>query len=192
MTTTDARDASAGATPREMSDDTAMDASSASATRDDATSTLETSTSEVPAGEVDGEPRAATATPGERKKKKKKTYERVKLPTPEDVYQQDAMDNCAIKTVMSCVLGGALGGVMGVVFGAFEPMEVPAPDAPKVTMRETIRQGAKSAGARGRGVTRKGSRRSGRCTPGASAWWKRCERSTTWRIARTRGASRVG
>tara|TARA_B110000008_G_scaffold279792_1_gene328674 strand:- start:38 stop:709 length:672 start_codon:yes stop_codon:yes gene_type:complete len=148
MTTTDARDASAGATPREMSDDTAMDASSASVTRDDASSTLETSTSEVTAGEVDGELRAETATPGEKKKKKKKTYERVKLPTPEDVYQQDAMDNCAIKTVMSCVLGGALGGVMGVVFGAFEPMEVPAPDAPKVTMRETIRQGAKSAGAR--------------------------------------------
>ena len=35
MTTTDARDASAGATPREMSDDTAMDASSASVTRDE-------------------------------------------------------------------------------------------------------------------------------------------------------------
>ena len=49
---------------------------------------------------------------------------------------------------LALVLGGALGGVMGVVFGAFEPMEVPAPDAPKVTMRETIRQGAKSAGAR--------------------------------------------
>ena len=42
----------------------------------------------------------------------------------------------------------ALGGVMGVVFGAFEPMEVPAVDAPKVTVRETIKQGLRSAGAR--------------------------------------------
>jgi import inner membrane translocase subunit TIM22 len=128
-----------------------MDASASSTVRDDASSTLETSTSDVApvtADEGDGERRAATATRDEKKKKKKKTYERVKLPTPEDVYQQDAMDNCAIKTVMSCVLGGALGGVMGVVFGAFEPMEVPAPDAPKVTIRETIKQGAKSAGAR--------------------------------------------
>ena len=83
-----------------------------------------------------------------KKKRERKTYERVKLPTPEEVYQQDAMDNCAIKTAMSCVLGGALGGVMGVVFGAFEPMEVPAPDAPKVKLTETIRQGVRSAGAR--------------------------------------------
>jgi len=83
-----------------------------------------------------------------KKRRERKTYERVKLPTPEEVYQQDAMDNCAIKTVMSCVLGGALGGVMGVVFGAFEPMEVPAPDAPKVKLTETIRQGVRSAGAR--------------------------------------------
>lgn len=86
--------------------------------------------------------------PSKKKQRERKTYERVKLPTPEEVYQQDAMDNCAIKTAMSCVLGGALGGVMGVVFGAFEPMEVPAPDAPKVKLTETIRQGVRSAGAR--------------------------------------------
>jgi import inner membrane translocase subunit TIM22 len=79
---------------------------------------------------------------------RRKTYDRVKLPSPEEVYQQDAMDNCAVKTVMSCVLGGALGGAMGVVFGAFEPMEVPAPDAPKISVTETIRRGVRSAGAR--------------------------------------------
>lgn len=78
----------------------------------------------------------------------RRTYERVKLPTPEEVYQQDAMDNCALKTVMSFALGGALGGVMGVVFGAFEPMEIRAPDAPKVAITESIKQGVRAAGAR--------------------------------------------
>lgn len=106
----------------------------------EATSTEATTASE-------GKEQRQEEKPG-KKKRERKTYERVKLPTPEEVYQQDAMDNCAIKTAMSCVLGGALGGVMGVVFGAFEPMEVPAPDAPKVKLTETIRQGVRSAGAR--------------------------------------------
>ena len=106
----------------------------------EATSTEATTASE-------GKEQRQEEKPG-KKKRERKTYERVKLPTPEEVYQQDAMDNCAIKTAMSCVLGGALGGVMGIVFGAFEPMEVPAPDAPKVKLTETIRQGVRSAGAR--------------------------------------------
>ena len=159
---------------RERSDATDADADDARETfastldADDAVSRASTSTDEVViarldaagaqnAQNVDATTTTTTTTTddafkatNERVKKKttKKTYERVKLPTPEEVYQQDAMDNCAVKTAMSCALGGALGGVMGVVFGAFEPMEVPAVDAPKVTVRETIKQGLRSAGAR--------------------------------------------
>ncbi|CEF97967.1 Mitochondrial inner membrane translocase subunit Tim17/Tim22/Tim23/peroxisomal protein PMP24 [Ostreococcus tauri] len=90
----------------------------------------------------------ATAMAKKKKPRQRKTYERVKLPTPEEVYQQDAMDNCALKTGMSFALGGALGGVMGVVFGAFEPMEIRPADAPKVTIAESVKQGARAAGAR--------------------------------------------
>jgi mitochondrial import inner membrane translocase subunit TIM22 len=82
------------------------------------------------------------------KKPKRKTYERVKMPTPEDIYAADAMDNCALKTVMSTVLGGALGAAMGIVFGAFEPMEIAAPDAPKVKIMDQVKAGARAAGAR--------------------------------------------
>ena len=101
----------------------------------------------TPPTTTDATTTTSTAT-AKKPRRARKTYERVKLPTPEEVYQQDAMDNCAVKTAMSCVLGGALGGVMGVVFGAFEPMEVPAPDAPKVSVTETMKRGVRSAGAR--------------------------------------------
>ena len=79
---------------------------------------------------------------------KRKTYARVKMPTPEDMYTADAMDNCALKTVMSTVLGGALGAVMGVAFGALEPMEVPSADAPKARLMDQVKAGARAAGAR--------------------------------------------
>ena len=90
----------------------------------------------------------ASAAPVKSKKPKRKTYERVKMPTPEDIYAADAMDNCALKTVMSTVLGGALGAAMGIVFGAFEPMEIAAPDAPKVKILDQVKAGARAAGAR--------------------------------------------
>ena len=120
---------------RERSDATDADADDARETfastldADDAVSRASTSTDEVVIARLDAagaqtrktsNDDATTTTTttddafkatNERVKKKttKKTYERVKLPTPEEVYQQDAMDNCAVKTAMSCALGGRSG-----------------------------------------------------------------------------------
>ena len=44
-----------------------------------------------------------------------KTYKPLELPTPEQVLQQDAADNCLVKSVIS----GAMGAVAGVAFGLF-------------------------------------------------------------------------
>lgn len=42
-------------------------------------------------------------------------YRRVELPTPEQIVQEDFMNNCAVRTVLS----GAMGSVLGVMFGLF-------------------------------------------------------------------------
>lgn len=44
-----------------------------------------------------------------------RTYKRVELPSPEAIMQEDFMNNCAVRTVLS----GAMGSVLGVMFGLF-------------------------------------------------------------------------
>ena len=44
-----------------------------------------------------------------------KTYAPVQVPTPEQMAQEDFLNNCAVRTIMSTVLGGG----MGVAFGLF-------------------------------------------------------------------------
>ncbi|KAK9852835.1 hypothetical protein WJX84_011726 [Apatococcus fuscideae] len=45
----------------------------------------------------------------------RKTFKRVSVPTPEEQIQEDSMNNCAVRTVLS----GGMGMVLGVVFGIF-------------------------------------------------------------------------
>lgn len=45
----------------------------------------------------------------------KQIYKQLELPNPMAIMQQDAMDNCAVKTVMS----GVMGGMFGAAFGLF-------------------------------------------------------------------------
>lgn len=45
----------------------------------------------------------------------RKTYKRVSIPTQEEQIQEDSMNNCAVRTVLS----GGMGMVLGVVFGIF-------------------------------------------------------------------------
>lgn len=58
--------------------------------------------------------------PADQKEKEKlppgwRKYNKVELPTPEQIAQEDFMNNCAVRTVLS----GAMGSVLGVVFGIF-------------------------------------------------------------------------
>jgi import inner membrane translocase subunit TIM22 len=45
----------------------------------------------------------------------KRKYKRVDLPTAEAIAQEDVMNNCAVRTILS----GAMGSVLGVAFGVF-------------------------------------------------------------------------
>jgi import inner membrane translocase subunit TIM22 len=77
-------------------------------------------TSTAPAVAVDAPSEASTSTavaasgPG-RPASTAKKYAQLVMPSPQQIYQEDVMNNCAVKSVISCVMGGLL----GVVFGIF-------------------------------------------------------------------------
>ncbi len=54
------------------------------------------------------------------KQKKKKEYTRIEPTTPEQLAQEDLMNNCAVKTVVSGVMGSVLGAAFGVFMGAMD------------------------------------------------------------------------
>ena len=64
-------------------------------------------------------------------------YKKVELPTQEQMMMDDVMNNnCMVKMVLSCVMGGVLGAGMGIFFGAFEPMQ---PGEEKLGVMQTLR-----------------------------------------------------
>ena len=61
----------------------------------------------------------------------------MELPTQEQMMMDDVMNNnCMVKMVLSCVMGGVLGAGMGIFFGAFEPMQ---PGEEKLGVMQTLR-----------------------------------------------------
>lgn len=69
-----------------------------------------------------------------------------KIELPLEMRMQQMMtENCAVKSIVSGVMGFALGGLMGVFFASFEQMGPALPGTPgyttqTLTMRETFRQ----------------------------------------------------
>ena len=53
-------------------------------------------------------------------KKKKKTFQQVQMPSHEQIMQEDFMNNCAIRTGLSGVMGLGLGAMFGVAMGTFD------------------------------------------------------------------------
>ena len=49
-----------------------------------------------------------------------RTYRRIELPTPEMMQQEEFMNNCATRTVLSAVMVSALGVVFGIFMGTME------------------------------------------------------------------------
>ncbi|KAL0040875.1 hypothetical protein WJX79_008176 [Trebouxia sp. C0005] len=81
------------------------------------------------------------------KGKPKKEYRQIQMPTPEQIVQEDMMNNCGIRTVMSGVMGMGLGLVFGVVMGSMDAggagMDgnlAPGVEAQKQTTRQVFRQ----------------------------------------------------
>jgi len=82
-----------------------------------------------------------------KEKEKPKVYKPIQIPTAEEQMQGDVMNNCAVKTMLSGVMGGFLGIAMGIFFGAFE-----APDhtmtQKKVSIAETLKQTARNTASK--------------------------------------------
>ena len=56
-------------------------------------------------------------------------YERLQMPSGEEIMQQEFMNNCAVRTVISGVMGSALGLLFGVVMGSMDSAVSPAKPA---------------------------------------------------------------
>ena len=52
--------------------------------------------------------------------KKRKEYQRLEPTSPDQLAQEDLMNNCAVKTVISGIMGAGLGLVFGVFMGAMD------------------------------------------------------------------------
>ena len=50
----------------------------------------------------------------------KKTYSQLQLPSPEQMAQEEAMNNCGVRTVLSGVMGAGLGVVFGIFMGTMD------------------------------------------------------------------------
>jgi import inner membrane translocase subunit TIM22 len=53
-------------------------------------------------------------------KRERKTYAAVELPSPDAMAAEDGMNNCAVRTIMSGVMGMGLGVVFGVFMGTMD------------------------------------------------------------------------
>ena len=49
-----------------------------------------------------------------------RTYRRVELPTPEQMAQDEFMNNCGTRTVLSAVMGSGLGVLFGIFMGTMD------------------------------------------------------------------------
>lgn len=63
---------------------------------------------------TDGEPQAAT------KETERPKIEPLRLPTHEEIRGQDIWNNCAVRSVVSGIMGGGLGVFMGLFLGALD------------------------------------------------------------------------
>ena len=66
--------------------------------------------------------------------KKRKEYTRIEPTTPEQLIQEDLINNCAVKTVISGVMGSALGVAFGIFMGAMDSaVSIPPERSPVAT-----------------------------------------------------------
>lgn len=60
-------------------------------------------------------------------KKERKVYQQIQLPSPEQMMQEEFMNNCATRTVLSGVMGMGLGVLFGIVMGSMDSAVHPPP-----------------------------------------------------------------
>ncbi|MCL7030554.1 hypothetical protein MKW94_020235 [Papaver nudicaule] len=87
---------------------------------------------------------AAAATTSSSEVAEKPAVEPLRLPTVEEVRGQDIWNNCAVRSVVSGVMGGGLGVAMGLLLGALDnPMM-----QEEMTVKQQIIHSAKQMGRR--------------------------------------------
>ena len=74
--------------------------------------------------------------------RKPRTYQKVEMPTPEQMMMDDAMNNCVVKSVLATVMGGFLGAAMGIFFGAFEPT---MPGDEKLSVAQSLKNAGRAS-----------------------------------------------
>ena len=120
----------------------------AEARGDGAPSTSAPDTSEMVSGSAATAPELApeAASGASEKKKpearKPRTYQKVEMPTPEQMMMDDAMNNCVVKSVLATVMGGVLGAAMGIFFGAFEPT---MPGDEKLSIAQSLKNAGRAS-----------------------------------------------
>ncbi|KAK3133751.1 hypothetical protein QOZ80_6AG0540500 [Eleusine coracana subsp. coracana] len=77
-------------------------------------------------------PESSAASAGGESASQAPVVETIRVPTPEEIQGQDIWNNCAVRSVVSGVMGGGLGILMGLFFGAL--------DNPITTEEMTARQ----------------------------------------------------
>lgn len=98
----------------------------------------------------------ASPEPASKPKKRRKPgspnmYNRIEMPTPEMMASEDFMNNCAVRTIMSTVMGAGLGVMFGIFMGTMDTSHIDGSltaDAQKKTFRETMKEVGKSTWSR--------------------------------------------
>ncbi|PSC72764.1 import inner membrane translocase subunit Tim22 [Micractinium conductrix] len=77
-------------------------------------------------------------------------YRRLDAPTQEAIASEDFMNNCVVRTVLSCVLGGGMGVMFGIFMGTMDTGAAMGGVAEyqNQTMRQAFREMAKSTMAK--------------------------------------------
>lgn len=72
------------------------------------------------ASEPPDQPQSDAKPPEGKERKKRKTYQQVQMPSPEQIMQEDFMNHCVVRTILSGVMGMGLGAVFGIAMGTFD------------------------------------------------------------------------
>lgn len=73
-----------------------------------------------PSGTGQAAPASGSGSGAEKPKKAKKEYKVVQIPTAEQIVQEDFMNNCAVRAILSGVMGSMLGVAFGVFMGTMD------------------------------------------------------------------------
>ncbi|KAI8112660.1 hypothetical protein M9434_003981 [Picochlorum sp. BPE23] len=73
-------------------------------------------------------------------------YQRLDMPTPESIAQEDFMNNCAVRTILSGVMGTGLGVVFGIFMGTMDTSHIDGTLSTTAETKKSFRQVMREVG----------------------------------------------